>query len=93
MIPAMSVRYLEVTYRNGRPLAAYLAMPRLPGERAAGTRPLEHGLVADFASDGRLIGIEITDPATATLPVLNAALAALGQPPLGPADAARLAAA
>lgn len=92
MTDMTSGRYIEVTFRKGRALAAYLYLPRLAGDRAASTRDLGDGLIADFAADGRLIGIEIASPAVATLARLNSALASLRQDPLTEADAAPLAA-
>ncbi|MFN0011941.1 MAG: DUF2283 domain-containing protein [Phycisphaerales bacterium] len=88
----MSGRHLEMTFRKGRAMAAYLYLPRQSGDHAASTRPLGQGLVADFAADGRLIGLEVTDPARTTLATLNAALATLSQAPLSEAEARPLAA-
>jgi hypothetical protein len=44
--------YLEVTYRKGKPLAAYWYLPRKPGDFAARTVPSGSGLNLDFAEDG-----------------------------------------
>lgn len=84
----MSTRYLQVTYRKGRAMAAYFYLPRQSGERSASTRRLEHGLIADFADDGRAIGIEITSPRTTTLLHLNEALTSVGQPSATPDEVA-----
>lgn len=70
----MSRRYLEVTFRNGRPWAAYLYLPRLAGDKAARTVEIGPGMMADFALDGRCLGVELLDPATVTAEALNAAL-------------------
>ncbi|MEM1210274.1 MAG: DUF2283 domain-containing protein [Planctomycetota bacterium] len=77
----MAGRYLEVTYRKGKPLAAYYYLPREPGAAATTTRDLGDGLIADLADDGRPLGIEITAPQSLTLDRLNHALATLDQPP------------
>jgi hypothetical protein len=74
----MKQPYLEVTFRNGRPLAAYYYLPRKPGEKSARTRRVEPGLVVDFAKSGRAIGIEITTPAKFSLAALNRVLRELG---------------
>ncbi|MBK9129818.1 MAG: DUF2283 domain-containing protein [Phycisphaerales bacterium] len=58
--------YLEVTFRKGRPLAAYCYLPRQDGDRTVPTDEVG-GLVVDFATDGRPIGIEITTPARLVL--------------------------
>ena len=86
----MDSRYLEITYRRGKPIAAYFYLPRRPGDVSARTVTGEAGLVTDYTADGRPIGIEITSPSVLTLPSLNAALAAAQQPPAAPDDIAPL---
>ena len=49
----MKQSYLEVTFRNGRPLAAYYYLPRRPGEKSVRTRRVEPGLLIDIAKTGR----------------------------------------
>ena len=89
----MTEQYLEVTYRNGKPLAAYLYLPRETGDRSFRTVPMAPGLVIDFRRDGRPIGIEITAPTKISLAALNRALRSLGLPPAKRADIAPLLAA
>ncbi|HXO18397.1 MAG TPA: DUF2283 domain-containing protein [Thermoanaerobaculia bacterium] len=89
----MKSSYLEVTFRHGRALAAYLYLPREPGEKSARTSRVEPGLVIDFDKSGRPIGIEITAPSRLTLAALNRVLLDLGLPAAGPADLAPLLAA
>ena len=76
----MKQPYLEVTFRNGRPLAAYYYLPRKSGERSVRTRRVEPGLVIDFARGGKAIGIEITTPTKFSLVRLNRVLRELGFP-------------
>ena len=71
----MQNRYLEITFRRGKPLAAYLYLAREPGVRSSKTRPAGRGLVLDYGPDDRLIGIEITAPRQVTLQDLNVLLA------------------
>lgn len=80
----MSHRYLEVTFRNGRPIAAYLYLPRNPGDKSARTERRSHGLLVDFSADDRPIGIEITTPNHAPLAELNQLLGELHQAPATP---------
>jgi uncharacterized protein YuzE len=55
----MSKPYLEVTYRQGKPFAAYLYLRRTPNEKSATTQ--RHGdFIVDYAADGHPIGIEFT---------------------------------
>jgi hypothetical protein len=86
----MSSRYLEITYRHGKPIAAYFYLPRQAGDGSGRTVAGDAGLVTDYNADGRPIGIEITSPSNLTLASLNAALAAAKQPPATPDDIAPL---
>jgi len=89
----MKTAYLEVTYRKGRPIAAYYYLPRRDGDRSARTEAVDGGLVIDFTVDDRPIGVEITDPSHVDARLLNAALARAGQPPIHPQELAPLSAA
>ncbi len=84
----MKHRYLEVTFRHGRPIAAYYYLPRSTDQKSVRTRRVEPGMVIDFAADGQAIGIEITAPELLSLPELNAVLQQLGQAPATEADLA-----
>ena len=84
----MQERYLEVTFRHGRPIAAYYYLPRDTNQKSVRTRRVEPGLVIDFSADGQAIGIEITTPAKVSLGALNAVLRELGQPPASEAEVA-----
>ena len=90
---AMKGAYLEVTFRHGRPLAAYLYLPRRPGERSYRTSRVPPGLVIDFSRGGKPIGIEITAPGRVSTVALNRVLRGLGLPPLKRDDLAPLRAA
>lgn len=89
----MKDTYLEVTFRHGRALAAYLCLPREPGERSVRSQRLEAGLVLDIGGSGRPIGIEITAPRLVSLATMNRVLEDLGLAPLTQADLAPLQAA
>ncbi len=79
----MTERSLQITYRKGRPFAAYLYLSRMSGVKTAKTEATQDRLlVIDYAADGRPIGIEIVAPDTVTVDRLNALLEALGQAPL-----------
>ncbi len=82
----MKESYLEVTFRGGRPLAAYLYLPREPGEKSFRTSKAEPGMVIDFNRSGRPIGIELTAPRKVTVTALNRVLSDLGLPPMRAAD-------
>ena len=55
----MHGRYLEVTYRHGKPLAAYLYLPRDENAKSVRVVQEQSGLLVDLGEDGRPIGIEI----------------------------------
>jgi uncharacterized protein YuzE len=78
----MKEPYLEVTFRRGRPIAAYLYLPRETGERSFRTSKAEAGMVIDFGQKGNPIGIEITAPTKVTIADLNHVLIKLGLPPM-----------
>ena len=84
----MKERYLEVTFRHGRPIAAYYYLPRGANQRSVRSRRVEPGLVVDFAAEGQAIGIEITAPSKVSLVALNAVLRELGHAPASSADLA-----
>jgi uncharacterized protein YuzE len=89
----MTERYLEVTYQNGKALAAYLYLPLAPGAKSARTAKAGAGLLVDYAEGGEAIGLEITAPAQVTVEQINVVLHALGQPGIEPGELAPLRAA
>jgi hypothetical protein len=78
----MSAPYLEVTYRHGRPLAAYYYLPRTRRAKSVRTRRVEPGLVIDYSAGGQPLGIEITAPSKLSMAALNRVLKNLGCAPL-----------
>jgi hypothetical protein len=84
----MKEPYLEVTFRYGRPIAAYYYLPRETTQKSARTRRVEPGLIIDFTAEGQAIGIEITAPPKVSLAALNAVLKELGQAPASEIDLA-----
>ena len=89
----MKQRYLEVTFRNGKAIAAYLYLPREAGDTSERTEKRDGGLVIDFAADGRAIGIEITSPGELSINALNCALEDVNQEAASPDELAPLVAA
>ncbi|HKI00674.1 MAG TPA: DUF2283 domain-containing protein [Thermoanaerobaculia bacterium] len=86
----MKEPYLEITFRHGRPLAAYLYLPREDNEKSVRTEQAAPGLLIDFAAGGRPIGLEITAPGQVAAATINRVLADLGLSPLPDADLAPL---
>lgn len=89
----MSEPFLEITFRHGRPFAAYFYLPRRVGDKSYRTRLVEPGLVIDFNRAGRAIGIEITAPGELTLAQFNRVLRDVGAAPIKRAELAPLLAA
>lgn len=89
----MREAYLEVTYRHGQPLAAYLYLPREKRLKSVRTRRVDPGMIVDLDARGHPLGIEITAPRLLTLVALNRLLRELGCNPVRRVDLAPLRAA
>lgn len=74
----MTGRYLKVTFHKGKPLAAYLYLPRAASVKVERTKDVGRGLLIDFGADDVPMGIEITAPSAVTIADVNAVLAGLG---------------
>ena len=88
----MKQRYLEVTFRGGRPLAAYLYLPRAGGARAARTVDEGHGLRVDIDEHGAVMGVEVTAPSAVSIAQVNSVLSRYGVEALDAQDWSPLAA-
>lgn len=89
----MKERYLEVTFRKGKPLAAYLYLPRRAGVKSVRTEEAIPGLLVDYTASGEPIGLEITAPSQVTVEKVNAVLKQLGLAAMDPGELAPLKAA
>jgi uncharacterized protein YuzE len=78
----MKQRYLEVTFRKGKPLAAYLHLPHATSAKAVRTTDAGHGVHIDYDAEDAVIGVEITAPSAVTVTQLNAILTRIGVEPL-----------
>jgi len=58
----MNEMSVQVTYRRGRPFAAYIYLARRPGEKTARTEEVSADLLVDYSADGRALGIEVITP-------------------------------
>jgi uncharacterized protein YuzE len=88
----MKNRYLEVTFRNGKAIAAYLHLAHRQGDQSARTRDVGGSLLIDYTEDGRAIGIEILSPTTTGIDALNRVLSEINEQPLTHDEARPLAA-
>ena len=92
----MESRFLEVTFRKGKPVAAYLYLTADNGVKSHRSQKAERGLVLDYGETDQLIGIEITSitsPARATLASVNEVLSSHQLQPLADAELSPLQAA
>jgi hypothetical protein len=89
----MKERYLEVTFRKGKPIAAYVYLPRRGEMKSAKTVEAAPGILIDYAGSGEPIGLEITAPAHVTVEQINAVLEVLGLSGMTPEEFAPLRAA
>ncbi len=83
----MSALSVQVTYRKGRPFAAYIYLAHHSGDKSATTEEVTPDLLVDYAADGRPIGIEIVTPEAVDLQDVYAVFDRLG---LGRPSAAEL---
>ncbi len=78
----MTGRYLEVTFRKGKPFAAYLYLPRREGEKSVRTQEAGNGLLVDYAADGSPMGLEILNPGRVSFQDINKVLREIGLEPV-----------
>lgn len=74
----MPETYLEVCYRNGKLLAAYLYFGPRAGRKSARTEEVGPALLVDYAASGEPLGVEILAPDSVTVRDVNAVLRKLG---------------
>jgi hypothetical protein len=74
----MSHVSIQMTYRDGKPFAAYIGLGRAIGERSVRSEEVRPELVVDFDEDGRPLGIEVIDPVSATAEEIYGVFDALG---------------
>ncbi len=55
----MKDRYLEITFRKGKPLAAYLYLTGKKGVQCVKAIKIDEGLIADYDQNGVPVGVEI----------------------------------
>lgn len=80
----MSTYSLQVTYRGGRPFAAYIYLAHAPGTKSTRTEQIGPELVIDYAADGSPLGIEVISPGYVAEEEIRAAFSRLGLDPPAP---------
>lgn len=74
----MKTLSLQVTYRKGRPFAAYIYLENRPGQRSARTEEVTPELLVDFDAEGAPLGIEIVSPGHVSFEELQSVFQRLG---------------
>lgn len=77
----MSAFSLQITYRKGKPFAAYIYLAHAPETKSARTEQVGPELLIDYAADGSPLGIEVVSPGFVTEEEINAAFRRLGLEP------------
>jgi hypothetical protein len=72
---------VQVTYRKGKLFAAYVYLPRQPGDRSKRVEEPVPGLLVDYTADGRPIGIELPSPSAVSVSDVERVLKGLGFSP------------
>lgn len=67
----MRDKYLEITFRKGRAVAAYIYLARNTGCLSAYTKKVKEGIILDFSQTDEVIGIEITAPTKISITEIN----------------------
>ncbi|MFZ5516820.1 MAG: DUF2283 domain-containing protein [Candidatus Zhuqueibacterota bacterium] len=73
----MMDKYLEITYRKGKMLAAYLYLPREIGEKSIRTEKFSDGILIDYGKENHPIGVEIVDPKMIDFDIINRVISKL----------------
>jgi uncharacterized protein YuzE len=89
----MSALSLQITYRKGKPFAAYIYLAHVPGAKSVRTEPVGPELLIDYGADGSPLGIEIVSPGYVTEDEIITAFDRLGIARPSSADLAPLRAA
>lgn len=74
----MSTFSLQITYRKGKPFAAYIYLAHAPGAKSARTEQVTPEVLIDYAEDGTPLGIEVVSPGSVSKEEVAAAFGRLG---------------
>jgi uncharacterized protein YuzE len=84
---------LQITYRRGKPSAAYIYLAHAPGTKSARTEQVTPEVLIDYAEDGTPLGIEVVSPGSVSQAEVAAAFSRLGMEPPSAVELAPLLAA
>ena len=69
---------LQITYRKGKPFAAYIYLSHRCGQKSVRTEAITEDLLIDYAQDGTPLGIEIVSPRTVSIEEIQSVFDRLG---------------
>ena len=77
---------LQITYRKGKPFAAYIYLSPSHGQKSARTEAITEDLLIDYSADGTPLGIEIVSPGHVGIDEIQHCFDRLGLGRLEPAE-------
>jgi len=77
---------LQITYRKGKPFAAYIYLAHRHGQKSVRTKAITEDLLIDYAQDGTPLGIEIVSPGMVSLDEIQRVFDSLGFDRLEPSE-------
>lgn len=69
---------LQITYRKGKPFAAYIYLSHRCGQKSVRTEAITEDLLIDYAQDGTPLGIEIVSPGIVSIDEIQGIFDRLG---------------
>ena len=69
---------LQITYRKGKPFAAYIYLSHRRGQNSVRTEAITEDLLIDYAQDGTPLGIEIVSPEIVSIEEIQSVFDRLG---------------
>jgi len=82
----MKTLSIQITYRKGKPLAAYIYLPHEPGNKSVRCEELQPGLIVDFDAEGKALGIEVITPTATSIDEVHQVFEKLGLEHPDPTD-------
>lgn len=67
----MKTLSLQITYRKGKPFAAYIYLPNHSGQKTIRSEKIRPGLIVDFDGDENPVGIEVISPGVTSIEELE----------------------
>jgi uncharacterized protein YuzE len=77
---------LQITYRKGKPFAAYIYLARQHSQKSVRTEAVTEDLLIDYAQDGTPLGIEVVSPGRVSIDEIQRVFDRLGLGRLEPAE-------